>query len=67
MKMFRMDINSRRGHHYISFHDGIQKHKDGSEFWGLHVCKNIKLRDVFIRELVSQGYTESHNHIPQKG
>jgi len=63
MKMFKIDLNSRKGHHYISFHDGIQKHKDGSEFWGLHICHNQKSRDAFIRELINQGYVEYQYHI----
>ena len=58
MKKYRIDINSRRGHYYVSYHDGISRHNDGSEFWGLHIVHNKVELNKYIKKLVSEGYVE---------
>ncbi len=41
----------------VSFHDGIQKHTDGSPFYGIKIFKNKKSLGDFIKELESKGYS----------
>ena len=42
----------------VNYHDGIQKHKDGSDFFGMKSFKNKKTMNNFISELLNQGYRE---------
>jgi hypothetical protein len=40
----------------VSAHDGIQKHDDGSEFYGIAIFSNKKKRDQYINQLEADGY-----------
>ena len=44
--------------YYVSFHDGISKHSDGSEFYDMRIFKNKKDLNLFIHSLLSNGYKE---------
>lgn len=45
----------------VNFHDGIEKHLDGSEFWGIRCFRNKKNRDLFVAELRKQNYINKSN------
>ena len=40
----------------VSFHDGIQEHKDGSPFFDIKIFRNIKDLEKFEKELLGSGY-----------
>jgi hypothetical protein len=40
----------------VNFHDGISKHKDGSNFFDIRIFKNKILMNKFIKELLKDGY-----------
>jgi|14BtaG_2_1085337.scaffolds.fasta_scaffold09787_3 hypothetical protein len=42
----------------ISYHDGKQKHKDGSDFYGIQIFRNKKDLEKFRTELLKKGYRE---------
>jgi len=42
--------------HSVSLHDGIQTHKDGSPFFGLHIFARRKEKEAFIRTIEQIGY-----------
>jgi hypothetical protein len=42
----------------ISYHDGKQKHKDGSDFYGIQIFRNKKDLEKFRSELLKKGYRE---------
>jgi len=54
---FTMD-NLGSAKYSVSFYDGKKTHPDGSDFYGLHLFKNKKKYEAYIKELKSQGYTE---------
>ena len=45
----RVTINVGKCKYLLSFHDGISKHKDGSEFWDLRIFSNKKALEAFIK------------------
>ena len=56
MKRFYRQDNIGKAKYTISYCDGIQKHNDGSDFFGIRIFKNkIKLNE-FIQSLFNQGY-----------
>jgi len=40
----------------VSYHDGVQTHKDGSPFYDLKIFRNRKLKEAFLRGLRARGY-----------
>ena len=42
----------------VSFHDGIKKHNDGSNFYDIAIFKNKVKLNNFIKRLKSEGYAE---------
>ena len=40
----------------VNFHDGVQKHKDGSAFYDIRTFKSKKMMDEFVMSLHNQGY-----------
>jgi len=49
-----------RARYTVSFHDGVQTHKDGSPFFGIKIFKNKQALSEFISALHREGY---HNHV----
>lgn len=45
----------------VSYHDGIEKHKDGSPFYAIRTFKNKKDLKEFIDSLLKQGYKYKDN------
>ena len=58
MKKFRIQYNIGRAKYLVSYHDGVKKHNDGSEFFDIAIFKNKKLLNAFVRNLENNGYTE---------
>ncbi len=58
MKTYYRQDNIGKAKYTISYHDGIQRHKDGSSFFSIAIFKNKKKLNGFIKKLVSEGYIE---------
>ena len=58
MKTYYRQDNIGKAKYTISYHDGIEKHKDGSPFFGIAIFKNKKKLNTFVKKLVSEDYTE---------
>jgi hypothetical protein len=56
MKQFYRQDNIGHAKYTISFHNGIDKHKDGSDFFGIKIFKNKKKMFAFVDELQRNGY-----------
>jgi len=57
-KLYYSQDNIGSSKYSISFHDGKEKHKDGSDFYGIKLFKNKKKHDDFEKELLAKGYKE---------
>jgi len=53
---YRINPQIGRVKHSVSFHDGVQTHKDGSPFYGIEIFRTAKQKAAFVRELEAQGY-----------
>jgi hypothetical protein len=42
----------------VNYHDGVQKHNDGSDFYGIAIFKNKVRLGAFVRSLKDNGYSE---------
>jgi hypothetical protein len=40
----------------VNFHDGVKKHKDGSDFFDIKCFKNKLKFNAFVKDLEKQGY-----------
>jgi len=40
----------------VNFHDGVNTHKDGSEFYDIKIFTNKKELKKFEKELLKEGY-----------
>jgi len=54
----RYNIMHGVGHakYLVSYHDGIKKHSDGSNFWDIEIFKNKKKLNECVKSLVNDGY-----------
>ena len=57
-KRFRQQDGIGKAKYTISYHDGKEKHKDGSDFFGIQIFKNKKDLETFRNALLSKGYVE---------
>ena len=44
----------------INYHNGIDKHKDGSDFFGINTFHNKKKFEARIKELKNEGYIQTN-------
>jgi hypothetical protein len=58
LKQFSVNAQIGKCKHSISYHNGVDTHKDGSPFFGLFIFKNKKDLIIKIKDLKSLGYTE---------
>ncbi len=49
----------------VNFHDGVQKHKDGSEFYDIRIFHNKKDLAKFEQRLVNENYKYTKQPIYQ--
>jgi hypothetical protein len=64
-KTFYQQDNIGKAKYTISYHDGVDTHKDGSPFFGIKTFSNKEKLNVFIDELKKKGYIESLNPIKE--
>ena len=50
MKYFEQR-NIGKAKYVISYHDGVKKHNDGSDFYDIRIFSNKKDRDTFVKTL----------------
>jgi hypothetical protein len=58
MKIFYTQDNIGKAKYTVSFHNGIDKNKDGSDFFAIAIFHNKKKRKTFIDNLKKQNYIE---------
>ena len=61
MKRFRVTYNVGKVKYLVSYHNGISKHKDGSDFFDIATFKNIKKLNTFLTELKQKGFKDTLN------
>jgi len=59
MKRFTEIQNVGLAKYVVTYHDGVKKHNDGSDFMDMKIFKNKTLKDRFVRSLKTAGYTEN--------
>ena len=57
-KRFKVGFNIGKAKYVISHHDGREKHKDGSDFFGISIYKNQKAFEKGQEDLKKKGYIE---------
>jgi len=60
MKRFYTMLNIGRVKYVINFHNGIDKHKDSSPFFGIYTFHNKKKFEAKIKELKNEGYIQTN-------
>lgn len=58
IKKFIRQDNIGTARYTVSYHDGIDKHDDGSEFWGIRLFGNKVELKKYIDSLLKQGYVD---------
>jgi hypothetical protein len=58
MKKFLIQHNIGHAKYVVSYHDGIKKYDDGSDFYDIRIFKNKKILNTFVAGLKNDGYTE---------
>lgn len=56
MKRFNVMYNVGKVKYVVNFHDGVKKHKDGSDFFDIECFKNKNSFMKFVKDLEKQGY-----------
>jgi putative NIF3 family GTP cyclohydrolase 1 type 2 len=56
MKLYYIQFNIGKAKYVISYHNGIDKHKDGSNFYGIRIFHNKKKLADFEKQLLNSGY-----------
>jgi len=56
MKTYYLMDNIGRAKYTVNFHNGIDKHKDGSNFFAIAIFKNKIKRNKFVTNLIKEGY-----------
>lgn len=59
-KRFNVMHNVGRAKYLVNFHDGVKKHKDGSDFFDIAIFSNKKKLASLINDLLRQGYTSTN-------
>jgi hypothetical protein len=61
-KRFKRQDGIGKAKYTISYHDGKQKHKDGSDFYGIQIFRNQKDLEKFRTALLKKGYREDSGY-----
>lgn len=56
MKQYNIMQNVGTAKYVVNYHDGIKKHKDGSEFYDIAIFRNKKKMSSFVSKLKKDGY-----------
>ena len=57
MKRYNIQYNVGKCRYLVSYHDGVKKYKDGSDFFDIAPFTNIKKLNTFTKDLEHKGYT----------
>jgi hypothetical protein len=60
-KRYNTQYNIGKSKYVVNFHDGVKKHKDGSDFFDIHIFHNKKDLGNFTSELKRKGYVSESN------
>ena len=55
---FRINPQIGRAKYSISYHDGIKKHSDGSDFWDIKIFKNKIEFNNAIKKYTNESITQ---------
>ena len=55
-KRFNTKYGVGKSKYVVNYHDGVKKHKDGSDFFDVKIFKNQKDLESFKKDLVSKGF-----------
>ena len=55
-KKFYVNNNVGTIKYAVSFHNGIDTHKDGSPFYGIKTFRNKKKMNLFLKGIEKEGY-----------
>ena len=58
MKTYYIQYNIGKVKYCVSYHNGIDKHKDGSPFFGIAIFHNKKKLNLFVKDLIKENYRE---------
>ena len=58
MKKFFVLSGIGKAKYVVNYHNGIDKHKDGSDFYDVRIFRNKKLLHIFLDKLRKDGYSE---------
>lgn len=64
-KLFYEQQNIGKAKYVVSYHDGIKKHEDGSDFYDIRIFNNKEDMKKFEEELLNAGYKE-RSSVPDK-
>jgi len=59
MKTFNIQNNIGKAKYVVNFHDGVKRHKDGSNFFDVVIFRNKKSLTAYLSQLKKEGYAES--------
>ena len=57
-KKYNTQFNVGKAKYVVNYHDGVKKHKDGSNFYDIAIFKNKKDFEAFLTKLSNEGYRE---------
>jgi hypothetical protein len=57
-KKYNTQFNIGESKYVVNYHDGVKKHKDGSNFYDIAIFKNKKDFEAFLTKLSNEGYRE---------
>jgi len=56
-KVYDIHYGIGKSKYVVSYHDGIKKHSDQSDFYDCRIFKNRKELNKFVVSLIMDGYT----------
>jgi len=59
-KIYYLNFNIGKTKYVVSYHDGVKKHDDGSNFYDIAIFKNKVKFNKFIGGLLKDGYREKY-------
>jgi hypothetical protein len=59
MKLFNIQYNVGKCKFLVNYHNGISKHKDGSDFFDIATFSNKEKFEVFKTSLLTKGFVQS--------
>ena len=57
-KRFNQQSGIGKSKYVVNYHDGVKKHKDGSDFFDIKIFKNKPELEAFKKDLVSKGFVK---------